>query len=188
MIEMPRQFWRGAATVPALLCAQLCVFLPHVGGFSLPAPLSSTFYFSCRHTFEDTLTDELRRCGAQPGAARVVAPGLLRVADLPPDARHEAWDLTYALQAMPHAHTVGAPGASIAQLATEAIGAVGLSEGGRCVDALRAAPKGALAVHALVPDQFRGTPLAKAKMHRRCSTIVDRVRKTLRCVCVCVCV
>lgn len=28
--------------------------------------------------------------------------------------------------------------------------------------------------------QFRGTPLEKAKMHRRCSTIVERISKTLK--------
>ena len=35
---------------------------------------------------------------------------------------------------------------------------------------------------AQVPDQFRGTPQAKAKMHRRCSTVVERIAKSLKAV------
>jgi hypothetical protein len=136
-----------------LLLALLVLLVERAGSFSLPANLPSTFYFSCRHTFEDTLAEELRRCGSRPGAATVIAPGLLRVAEFPADAWHGDWDLTYALQALPHAHADSAPGASIAQLATEAIDAVGLSQGGPRVDALRSAPKGSLAIHALVPDQ-----------------------------------
>ena len=35
---------------------------------------------------------------------------------------------------------------------------------------------------AQVPDQFRGTPQVKAKMHRRCSTVVERIAKSLKAV------
>ena len=81
--------------------ALLVSHLLHVGGFSLPC--LSTWYFSCRHTFEDTLRSELYSSGAKEGATKLVAPGLLRVDRLPEDSLHGAWDLTYALQALPHA-------------------------------------------------------------------------------------
>jgi hypothetical protein len=147
---------------PLVQVALVVLMVERAGGFGLPANLPSTFYFSCRHTFEDTLSEELRRCGSRAGAATVIAPGLLRVAEFTADAWHGDWDLTYALQALPHAHAVIAPGASISQLAAEAIEAVGLAEGGARVDALRSAPKGALAIHALVPDQvYLSTPAAR---------------------------
>ena len=130
--------------------ALLVSHLLHVGGFSLPC--LSTWYFSCRHTFEDTLRSELYSSGAKEGATKLVAPGLLRVDRLPEDSLHGAWDLTYALQALPHARAVGSQGASIAELAREAIMAVGLEDGGSSVEMLRSAPKGALAIHALVTD------------------------------------
>ena len=119
-------------------------------------------------------------------SCKVVAPGLLQVQDLHDYTTQSAepgapgLDLTYALQVLPHTHSIGKAGASINELADEAIIAVGLGEGGLRVEEMRGAPKGALAIHALVPDQFRGTPLAKAKMHRRCSTIVDKIGKKLK--------
>ena len=137
-----------AATMIRL--ALLVSHVLHVGGFCLP--WMSTWYFSCRHTFEDTLRSELYRSGAKEGATKLVAPGLLRVDRLPEHSLHGAWDLTYALQALPDARAVGSEGASIAELAREAIMAVGLEDGGSSVEMLRSAPKGALAIHALVTD------------------------------------
>jgi hypothetical protein len=173
-------------------------------GLAFCVPMMSTWFFGCRHTFEETLVSEIS-ARSPPGAAScgLVAPGLLRVDGevLGRDAQPRDWDLTYALQVLPDAHLIGFDQASISDLAKEAVGAVGLDAGGKRFDDLRKGPKGALAVHALVPDQvakylyytpstlstdwgcsmqFRGTPVAKAKMYRRCSTIVDKISKTLR--------
>ena len=49
------------------------------------SPLATTkastphWYFSCRHTYEQTLTDELGRIVGEPLSTSVAAPGLVRV-------------------------------------------------------------------------------------------------------------
>lgn len=131
--------------------------------FGLP-PLSS-WYFSCRHTWEDTLSHEI--CAASPpSSCSVVAPGLLKVdSEALSSATPPEWDLTYALQVLPEAKEVGRPGASITELAMGAIEIAGLRPGDPQFQALRALPKGALAIHALVPDQVCGGHAIRALEH-----------------------
>ena len=83
-----------------------------------------------------------------------------------PAAALRTWDLTYALQVLPDTHEIGRSGASISELATGAIEAAGLLPGGPQFEALRAAPKGALAIHALVPDQVCGAAWSLAPLQR----------------------
>ena len=126
-------------------------------GLAFGLPPLSTWFFSCRHTFEETLVSEIA-AKSPPGAAAkcgLVAPGLLRVEGevLGRGVQSRQWDLTYALQVLPDAHLIGFDQASIGDLAKEAVAAVGLDAGGKRFDDLRKGQKGALAVHALVPDQ-----------------------------------
>ena len=45
---------------------------PHrLGRASVTLNMANSWYFSCRHTFEDTLTEELGRFGAQPSSCKV---------------------------------------------------------------------------------------------------------------------
>lgn len=135
----------------------------------LPASLALTYY-TCRHTFEPTLIQELGRAGLSPAACRVECPAAVRVSD--PDWAG-TMDPVYALQTLPSAHEV--EGASVSILAAAALTA--------CVDELAAleqsaAPRGALTIHSLVPDLLKGgrTP----RLLRRCEGVGEAMSKKLR--------
>ena len=177
------------------------------------APPQPHWYFSCRHTYEDVLTSELRRT-AGPLSSKLVAPGLVRVeGDLqrfryPTTAatlffyHHRRGrrqlllflllsgcdgltklsplelDIVYALQVMPHCRT--ATGESIKDLAASAVRVLTLGGSGdesKIARALRTAPRGSLAVHALVPDVMKGAP--KPKGANRAALVADEARKLL---------
>lgn len=132
---------------------------------ALALPSASPLHvFTCRHTYESTLAEELANAGVPAAAVTTVCPAVVSVSgELP------ALDPTYALQWLPCAAEV--QGASVRLLADAAVAA--------CGDALLGeAPRGALAVHALVPDLLKGgrTP----RLLRRCEAIADRALERLR--------
>jgi hypothetical protein len=109
-------------------------------------------YFTCRHTYEDTLMEELSR-KSESLAVSSPFPGLVRVEDgsaLP----EESYDLVYALQILPHASIVTAE--SIKGLAEQIYGSLLPGEDSDTHASLRAAPRGSLAIHSLVPGMFKG--------------------------------
>ena len=131
-----------------------------------PASLSVPWLFTCRHTFESTLLDELRVL--QPSLRKPVelAPGLLRV-HLPADLSPVLVNPAYALQVLPHAIEHFAP--SIRGLAEP------------IADALRAqldVHGGTWDLHALVPGQLKGNP--KPPMRRRADLIREAVLERLK--------
>ena len=132
---------------------------------ALALPSSSPLHvFTCRHTYESTLAEELANAGVPAAAVTTVCPAVVSVSgELP------ALDPTYALQWLPCAAEV--QGASVRLLADAAVAACGGA-------LLGEAPRGALAVHALVPDLLKGgrTP----RLLRRCEAIADRALERLR--------
>ena len=100
-------------------------------------------------------------------------PGLVRVERSP-----AGLDPVYALQTLPGAVEVS--GASVKSLAAALVAALLASSE---VEALRAAPRGALAVHALVPAMLRGvtaTGRTKPALSRRCAAVAEAAAEQLR--------
>lgn len=120
--------------------------------------LSSVHYLTCRHGYEATLVAELSRSGL------VASSPCTALARLETDAHLPA--PTYALQILPHAIEVRGP--SIKALADGAASAI---NDGAIAALLKAAPRGALQTHVLVPDCLRGVPPSKAKLMNRCESI-----------------
>ncbi len=130
----------------------------------------STWLFTCRHTFEETLCEELSGLSGVQRAAPVL-PGLVRAQVDPklaaaPDALQRL-DPVYALQVLPNAQPVQA--ASIKGLAEGllALAAPAFVDGLASWD-----------VHALVPGQLKGTP--KPLMQRRAELVAEAVVAGLR--------
>lgn len=123
-------------------------------------------YLLGRHGHEVALMTELGRAGMDVTTSPCA--GLVRV-----DAEDSPLpEPAYALQILPAAVEVRA--ASIKGLAQAAAQAVGSSS------LLAEAPRGSLAVHALVPDLLRGVPPGKAKLLRRCEMVASTLSSTLR--------
>lgn len=125
---------------------------------------SSCYYYTVRHTFEQELMDELALAGV---ASTTVCPGLVRCAE-----SFSELDPTYALQVLPEAEEISAD--TTAALVRACLASLKLEERA----ALQAAPRGALAVHSLVPDMFKGSP--KPKMAARADRISAAVTDALR--------
>ena len=141
-------------------------------GLVLPTALPT--YFTCRHTYESVLQEELVTVHALAAdECSSPLPGLVRVERSP-----AGLDPVYALQTLPGAVEVS--GASVKSLAAALVAALlAPSE----VEALRAAPRGALAVHALVPAMLRGvtaTGRTKPALSRRCAAVADAAAEQLR--------
>lgn len=137
-------------------------------------------YFSCRHTYEDTLIQEITTRGPNEHSTVSVEtsspfPGLVCVENglgvLPPD-----YDPAYALQALPNCVVVNAP--SIKALAGAVCKALLGEDETETRETFRKAPRGSLAVHALVPGMFKGQrdPVSK----RRAYTVADDVAAQLQ--------
>lgn len=126
----------------------------------------TTWLWTCRHTYEDTLAEELARLGMP--AARTLLPGLVRTDALPvPDrAVLEHWDPVYALQVLPDARPVSA--VSVKQLARAVME--------MALPILQLAPTWQL--HAVVPGQLKGTP--KPPLRRRADLVAQAVLDLLK--------
>jgi hypothetical protein len=124
------------------------------------------WYFTCRHTYEPALIEELLR-SVPDNDARMIetsnpSPGLVRVVPQKnkPNLQEllKSLDPIYALQSIPNCVVVTAP--SIKQLALQSLQALEIfleSESeSETSQLLRQAPRGSLAVHALVPGMFKG--------------------------------
>ena len=141
-------------------------------GLVLPTALPT--YFTCRHTYESVLQEELVTSHALAVEdCSSPLPGLVRVERSP-----AGLDPVYALQALPGAIEVS--GASVKSLAAALVAALLASSD---VDALRSAPRGALAVHELVPAMLRGvspTGRTKPALSRRCAAVAEAAGEQLR--------
>jgi len=127
----------------------------------------STHFFTCRHSYETTLMDELQQI-SQPKHLSSPYPGLVEAEML--DSK--LLDPVYALGVLPNAHQVQAE--SIQGLAKACMENLTSNHN----HLLRGLPKASLAVHAFVPDCFKGSP--KPRSHRRVLTVADSVIKQLQ--------
>lgn len=124
-------------------------------------------YFTCRHTYEDTLIEEIVRMIPTVEASSP-SPGLVRVED----ARIQGfYEPIYALQALPECRIVEVP-ESIKGLARA------VTEIQEFQKQLTHAPKGSLSIHALVPGMCKGQkdPI----LQRRSSLIAEATHEILK--------
>ena len=155
-------------------------------------------YFTCRHSYEEILIDEIKRhCQTLDADSDVYnedlcsspCPGLVRVKDgskfLP-----ELYDPVYALQTLPHSVVVS--GKSIKIIAKNVLKALVGGNGstnehekddGRAIDAhetFRLAPRGSLAIHGLVPGMCKGqrNPVMFQRSQKVASELADLMRKS----------
>ena len=164
--------------------------------------LSPITYYTCRHTYESTLMDEITNHLHISSSSSSIShsvkdkvtspyPGLVRVVSSKPNLNGEhddgkdvdAYlpDPVYALQIFPWAVEVEAE--SINALAKSALEALGLqNDSDNCnkdlIQRLQSAPRGSLTVHTLVPGMLKGSP--KPPMDRRARTIGDAMMKQLQ--------
>lgn len=144
------------------------------------------FYFTCRHTYENTLIDEINRYAKQLGGAVSAIspyPGLVRVEDedcfIP-----TFYDPVYALQTIPRGVVVSAE--SIKGIAKEIIKALLGEEGESAIDEMsarqkeeiRKAQRGALTIHSLVPGMCKGQ--SKPVMQHRSEKIGEEISKMMK--------
>mmetsp|Transcript_3630 Transcript_3630/g.8170 ORF Transcript_3630/g.8170 Transcript_3630/m.8170 type:complete len:293 (+) Transcript_3630:147-1025(+) len=136
-------------------------------------------YFTCRHSYEGALIDEILRCAPDESVTSPY-PGLVRVDDgasLP-----GGFDPVYALQVIPECIVVS--GESIKSIALEVDRAL-LAGGdamlpGNCDkrsleqrQSLITAPKGSLTIHPLVPGMCKAQP--SPVMHSRATKVCDEL-------------
>ncbi len=145
------------------------------------------FYFTCRHTYENTLIDEINRyAGLRGGEVYAMSPypGLVRVEDddgiLP-----TFYDPVYALQSMPQAVVVSAE--SIKGIANNVISALlGIDADDESIDRisqhqqdlLRVAERGSLTIHSLVPGMCKGQ--TKPVMQHRSDKVGEEIAKLMK--------
>mmetsp|Transcript_2858 Transcript_2858/g.5352 ORF Transcript_2858/g.5352 Transcript_2858/m.5352 type:complete len:550 (-) Transcript_2858:3461-5110(-) len=157
------------------------------------------FYYTCRHTYEDALMEEIQRYASRLGTKNDRAgisvsspyPGLVRVAQEQNNQYNhlsEHFDPIYALQVMPQAVVVSAE--SIKGLAKEIMLALlGISEDGNNIDSedllstlqrndLNSACRGSLTVHTIVPGCCKGQPAPVMKY--RSEKVGEELTKILR--------
>jgi len=180
--------------------------------FPTAPPLTSTidqkrarpFYFTCRHTYEEVLMQEIKLKGGNKNAKSTINmsspfPGLVRVEAGRDDVTSSGgenqtllpldFDPVYALQTIPDCVIVSAE--SIKGLSREVSQSLLGKEGGDEDAArittdtqlhrrqnLRSLPKGSLALHALVPGMFKGqrNPI----LERRAISIAEELAKSLK--------
>ena len=145
-------------------------------------------YFTCRHTYENTLIDEIHRYARQQGgsvSAMSPYPGLVRVED-EDGVIPTMYDPVYALQTMTGSVVVSAE--SIKGIAKEVINAL-LGDGKEddtAIDEMSArqkeefhkAPRGALTTHSLVPGMCKGQ--SKPVMQHRAEKIGEEIGKMMK--------
>ena len=143
-------------------------------------------YFTCRHTYENTLIDEIQRF-VQPDDEVVVSspyPGLVRVEDAS-DILSEFYDPVYALQSLPQC--VVGTAESIKGIARETLSAL-LGDGSnneqlderseKLRQMLRTAERGSLTIHPLVPGMCKGQ--SNPIMMNRCTKIGEELSNMLK--------
>eukprot|EP00979_Chaetoceros_neogracilis_P000982 scaffold189_cov244-Chaetoceros_neogracile.AAC.14 len=144
-------------------------------------------YYTCRHTYESTLMNEIHRFVEMNTDGKVIAtspyPGLVRV-EVEDDILLEHYNPVYALQSMPNTVVVSA--VSIKGIAKAVLAALLGGEDDTVVDAitiqqresLRAADRGSLNIHALVPGMCKGqkTPV----MHHRSTKVGEELAKMMK--------
>lgn len=131
-------------------------------------------YFTCRHTYEETLIEEITRYSPDDldVQASSSAPGLVYVEGLSSNDENESnqhvWDPVYALQSLPNCRIVESPN-SIKGLAR----AIAEIDDFACL--LATAPRGSLAIHALVPGMCKGQkdPVWQRRAHLVTEAIAD---------------
>jgi len=147
-------------------------------------------YFTCRHSYEHTLIDEINRFVATSCDGKVLTsspyPGLVRVEDdnsiLP-----TLYDPVYALQCLPSCVVVTSE--SIKGIAREVLSSLlgdGIDDKDDTIDKqseqtrqqLRNAPRGSLSIHPLVPGMCKGqsTPI----MQHRSTKVSEEISKMLK--------
>eukprot|EP00536_Pseudo-nitzschia_multiseries_P007816 jgi/Psemu1/18819/gm1.18819_g len=171
----------------------------------LPSLDSHPTYFTCRHTYESALRQELQRSidasyrsggnphGIPSNYQQLVSisnphPGLV-VITIRDENENENENKalaallstlrpTYALQQLPDCAVVRAE--SIKGLATAVLEKITDEETGLLPAALVAAPRGSLAIHVLVPEMGRGMPESNLPQYRRANRIGAEVASQLR--------
>jgi len=146
-------------------------------------------YYTCRHSYEDTLLDEIERY-VDSSCGKVITsspyPGLVRVEDddciLP-----TLYDPVYALQCLPSCVVITAE--SIKGLAREVVSALlgdGIDDNDATIDKqseqtrqqLRNAPRGSLSIHPLVPGMCKGQ--SNPIMQHRSTKVSEEISKMLK--------
>jgi hypothetical protein len=166
------------------------------------------WYFTCRHTYEETLMEEIHRYDEiRQLSCSSPFPGIVRVEQKPAEdnnnnislfSSNPPYDPVYALQSMPNAVIVSAE--SIKGLAREIYGALlpeeedepkdrsneaetstgaGAFSISNLREALRQAPRGSLALHALVPGMGKGQrdPVMLRRSTTTANTLADMLQK-----------
>lgn len=147
------------------------------------------FYFTCRHTYENTLIDEINRFARQQGGdvcATSPYPGLVRVEDDRDGLLPILYDPVYALQSMPQSVVVSAE--SIKGIAKGVLGALLGNDGDDASqvdeistmqkELLLASQRGSLTIHSLVPGMCKGQ--VKPIMHHRSQKISEEIGKMMK--------
>lgn len=158
---------KGKAKTPPTNKVQLA-HTPKTAGPDGPFPT----YFSCRHTYEETLIEEITR--ELPAAlASSPLPGLVRV-DHNGDGSNDSsfYEPICALQEMPDCRIVSVP-ESIKGLARETI------EAEKFEEKIMQAPKGCLKIHALVPGMCEGQkdPLLQRRSYLVAESALEMLKK-----------
>lgn len=147
---------------------------------SVPSLTKSTgpfpSFFTCRHTYEDVLVQELEKCLEGKNAYQVssVGPGLVMV-DGQLEAGHgEGFviDPVYAMQILPDCRIVGAS-SSIRGLSNEIASLQAFNE------ILAVLPRNCLTIHALVPGMCKGQ--RDPAMRRGCRTGAGGLAEEVSC-------
>lgn len=179
---------RGKSDISSTIPTEL---LPSVttraGKLIQPSP-TLPFYFTCRHTYEQTLVDEINRHFSQNTDSddnsgvipKILFPGLVQVLQQQQQQQQEIptyYDPVYALQSIPSAHCV--EGDSIKILANEILDAVLVAEKDDKKGLLRRAPRGSLSIHPLVPGQCKGQtkPIYLERCKKICQEIANGMKK-----------
>ena len=175
---------------------ELVVPLPQVATSS-----STLTYFSCRHSYEDILMEEIQsllspdnnddndddylntNAMMEGGLLYSPCPGLVRVDSQLMDQWHslhdensnELMDPVYALQIFPNVKIV--EGSSISQLSQAICDIIVTSEN---QESMRKLPKGTLRLHSLVPGMCKGQ--TKPKLFSRSQTLGSSVLKSLKSI------
>ena len=130
---------------------------------------SRPWLFSCRHTHEDRLVEELSRLGCDLAAPASSIPGLVRADGLPETlsaAALAAWDPVWALQVLPAAEL----------LCAQSIGGLARAVAARLVEPIDATD-GPWLLHTLVPGMLKGQP--KPPLERRAGLLTTAVGEQL---------
>ncbi len=145
------------------------------------------FYFTCRHSYEHTLIDEINRFARRNGGevhAISPYPGLVRVED-DDQILSTYYDPVYALQSMPNAVVVSAESIkSISKQVLSALLGVGNDDDDKSTvdqvsqeqhDRLRSAERGSLSIHCLVPGMCKAQ--TKPVMQHRADKVGEEIAK-----------